>query len=54
MTEPKKTSLADTAREAPEESVEHERDVVGDQPDTGPLVTPDASQSAPDDEPTLR
>ena len=40
-------SLADTARESPEESVRREREAVGDQPDTGDLVTPDHSQSAP-------
>lgn len=54
MTEPEKTSLSDTAAERPEESVQHEHDVVGEQPDTGRLVTPDASQSTPDDEPTAR
>ena len=54
MTEPNTSSLAQTASEPPEESVEHEREVVGDAPDTGPLVTPDASQSAPDGEPTER
>ena len=47
MTEPQSSSLADTAAEPPEESVRREREIVGDEPDTGPLVTPDASQSAP-------
>ena len=40
-------SLADTASEDPEESVRRERDAVGDELDTGGLVTPDHSQSAP-------
>ena len=52
MTEPTQSSLAKTAAEAPEESVQRERDVVGEHPDEGPLVPPDASQSAPDGEPT--
>ena len=40
-------SLADTASESPEESIRREREAVGDQPDTGGLVTPDHAQSAP-------
>ena len=40
-------SLAETAAEPPEESVAHEREVLGDHPDTGPLVPPDDAQSAP-------
>jgi hypothetical protein len=36
--------LAQTAAESPEESVERERDVVGDQPDTGGLVPEDDAQ----------
>ena len=45
---PPPRSLADTASESPEESIRREREVVGDQPDTGDLVTPDHAQSAPD------
>lgn len=47
MTEPEHdqpTSMADVAAEAPEQSVAHEREVVGDQPDTGGLVPPDQAQ----------
>jgi len=48
MTNPdRELSMADVAREDPEESVQHEQEVLGDQPDTGDLVTPDHSQSAP-------
>jgi hypothetical protein len=49
MTEPQHPapSLAQTASEPPEESIRREREVVGDQPDTGDLVTPDHAQSAP-------
>jgi hypothetical protein len=45
--EPRGGSLAQTASENPEESIRREREAVGDQPDTGGLVTPDHSQSAP-------
>ena len=45
--EPISRSLADTASETPEESIRREREAVGDQPDTGGLVTPDHAQSAP-------
>jgi len=41
------TGLADTAAESIEESVRQEREVVGQQPDTGDLVPPDDAQSAP-------
>jgi hypothetical protein len=45
MTEPARTrSLADVAAEPPEESVAHEREIVGDEPDTGPLVPEDSAQ----------
>lgn len=40
-------SLADTARESPEQSVRREREAVGDHPDTGELVPTDDAQSAP-------
>lgn len=36
--------LSATAAEDPERSVGEERDAVGDQPDEGPLVTPDDAQ----------
>jgi hypothetical protein len=53
MTEPDGTatplSLAATARESPEESVRSERELVGEAPDTGPLVPGDDAQSDPDD-----
>lgn len=45
--EPLGGSLAQTASESPAESVRREREAVGDQPDTGDLVTPDHSQSTP-------
>ena len=49
MTGPERPlSLADVAAEDPEESVARERDAVGDAPDTGGLVPPDSSQTAPD------
>lgn len=48
MTTPDRpTSLASAAAETPEESVAREREAVGDQPDTGPLVPTDDAQSAP-------
>lgn len=37
-------SLADVASEAPDESVEHERDAVGDEPDAGDVVPQDDAQ----------
>ena len=40
-------SLADTAGESPAESIRREREALGDQPDTGGLVSPDHSQAAP-------
>jgi hypothetical protein len=36
--------MAEVASESAAESVEHERDVVGDQPDVGGLVSEDDSQ----------
>ena len=45
MTEP--TGLAATASKSIEESVQDEREVVGEHPDAGDLVSPDAAQSAP-------
>jgi hypothetical protein len=42
------SKLAQTAAEDPAVSVENERAVIGDQPDTGELVSPDRSQSAPE------
>jgi hypothetical protein len=45
--QPAAPSLAQTASESPQESIRQERELVGDQPDTGDLVTPDHSQSAP-------
>jgi hypothetical protein len=45
--QPSAPSLAQTASESRQESIRREREVVGDQPDTGDLVTPDHSQSAP-------
>ena len=49
MSTPSESSgLAATASESPEESVQHEREAVGDQPDTGGLVPPDDAQSAPE------
>ncbi len=45
--EPLGGALAQTASESPQESIRREREAVGDQPDTGDLVTPDHSQSAP-------
>ena len=48
MTSPLEPSgLAATAAQSGEESVREEREVVGDQPDTGDLVPQDDSQSAP-------
>lgn len=47
MTEPQDPpplSLADTAAEPPEESVRRERELLGDQPDTGGLVDEDSAQ----------
>ena len=44
MTEPTPVSLADVAAEPPEESVAREREVLGDQPDTGDLVPEDDAQ----------
>ena len=41
------TALASTAGRSAEESVQDERDAVGDQPDTGDLVPQDDAQSAP-------
>lgn len=41
-------SLAATAAEPPQESVGHEREVVGDHPDTGDLAPSDDAQSAPE------
>lgn len=43
----KPIDLSETARTDATESVEQERDVVGDQPDTGGLVPPDHAQAAP-------
>jgi hypothetical protein len=37
-------SMADVAKEPPEESVGHEREAVGDEPDTGDLVPEDDAQ----------
>ena len=37
-------SVADVASEPAEESLEHERDAVGDEPDTGDLVPQDDAQ----------
>ncbi len=52
MTEPERPlSLADVAAEDPAESVAREREAVGDQPDTGGLVPPDSSQTAPGSQP---
>lgn len=52
MTDPERPlSLAAVAGEDPEESVAQERDVVGDQPDTGGLVPPDSAQTSPDQQP---
>jgi hypothetical protein len=45
--EPAGPSLAQTASESPDESIRREREIVGDEPDTGDLVTPDSAQSAP-------
>jgi hypothetical protein len=45
--EPIGGSLAQTASESQEESIRREREAVGDRPDTGDVVTPDHSQSAP-------
>ena len=39
--------LAATARQSSEESVQQEREAVGDQPDSGDLVPQDDAQSAP-------
>ena len=36
--------LAQVAAEPPEESVRHEREIVGDQPDDGDLVPADDAQ----------
>jgi hypothetical protein len=46
MTEPthQTASLADVAAEPPEVSVAKEADVLGDKPDTGPLVPEDSAQ----------
>ena len=44
---PISASLADVAREDPEESIAREREAVGDEPDEGGLVPPDDAQSAP-------
>lgn len=47
MTEPQQPTapkLDDVAAESPRESVEREREVVGDQSDTGPTVPEDDSQ----------
>lgn len=41
------TGLASTASRSGEESVQEEREAVGDHPDTGDLVPPDDAQSAP-------
>jgi hypothetical protein len=43
------TGLAATASKSTAESVQEERDAVGDHPDTGGLVPPDDAQSAPTD-----
>lgn len=40
-------TLTDVAEESADESVDGERDAVGDQPDAGDLVQDDHSQSAP-------
>ena len=37
-------ALADVAAEPPQASVDREREVVGDAPDTGPTVPPDRAQ----------
>ncbi len=42
--DPGMSSLADVAGERPEETVDVERDVVGDQPDTGDTVPTDDAQ----------
>lgn len=47
MTEPHPpapVSLADVAAEPPEESVAREEEILGDQPDTGPVVPEDGAQ----------
>lgn len=41
---PSRPGLADVAAEPAEESVRHERELVGDAPDTGDLVPPDSAQ----------
>lgn len=41
------TGLAATASASTEQSLEQERDAVGDHPDTGDLVPGDDAQSAP-------
>jgi len=46
----KKIDLSATAAASPEQSVREEREAVGEHPDTGPLVSEDHSQRAPDDE----
>ncbi len=45
MSEP--INLSETARTDAADSVDQERDAVGDQPDTGDLVPPDHAQAAP-------
>lgn len=48
MTTPRESKgLAATASESIDESVQQEREAVGDQPDTGDLVPQDDAQSAP-------
>lgn len=48
MTAPSEpTGLTATASKSVEESVQQEREVVGDQPDTGDLVSQDDAQSTP-------
>ncbi|CAA9365791.1 MAG: hypothetical protein AVDCRST_MAG34-2945 [uncultured Nocardioidaceae bacterium] len=42
--DPGLSSLADVAGERPEDTVDVERDVVGDQPDTGDTVPTDDAQ----------
>jgi hypothetical protein len=37
-------SLADVAAETPAESVEHEKEILGDGPDQGPVVPEDSAQ----------
>lgn len=52
MSEPDRpigASLADVTGEDPSESVAREREAVGDQPNTGGLVPPEGTQSAPPD-----